>query len=138
MIRTALRSISVIAGLVIVAMVIGIVLIGFSIPAAGEPPAEGADEVKLIDETLVIEDAVFAWEHVSVVGPGVPDTHIDRNAYLIENAEFRIYGLHLTWDDTVYTVCDVTIKFDNIGFVLEDITLKDGNPDVSRCEANCA
>ncbi len=119
-------------------MLLGVVLIGFSMTAAGEPPAEGADEVKLINETIVIEDAVFAWEHVSVVGPGLPDAHIDHRAYLVENAEFRIYGLHLTWNDTVYTVCDVTVKFDDIGFVLEDITLKDGNPDVSRCEANCA
>ena len=65
MVRTALRSISAIASLIIVAMVIGIVLIGFSLPAAGESPTEGADEAKLINETVVINDAVFAWEHVS-------------------------------------------------------------------------
>lgn len=89
--------------------------------SAGDQNAD--EEVRIIDEEVTISDAVITVSDTTITGPFDADDHIEDQRYTVDST-VRIDGLHITHDDTRYTVCRVVIHVEDVGLHIEDVNVE--------------
>lgn len=105
----------------------GLVLVGAGTGGAlaQQDTTTADDEVRIVDEEITISDATVTVSDTSVSGPGMSDTQIDHRKYTVEESHLAFNGVHVNFRGTEYVFCDITVTVDNVGLVLDDVTLNE-------------
>lgn len=82
------------------------------------------DEVRIIDEEITIRDGLVRISDTTLQGPGLPDTHIEQRKVVLESTTVRFDGFHITAFDTDMTFCRIVVHVEDVGLLVEDVTLK--------------
>lgn len=85
--------------------------------------ADSTDVVRIVNEEIVIEDAMITVSDTTITGPFDADHHIDEQTYTIDST-VEIDGLHLTHDGTEYVICKIDIHIRDVGLHVENTTLE--------------
>lgn len=92
--------------------------------AAGSPSQQDApDEVRIVNEDIVISDAQITVSDTTVAGPFDSDQHVEEQTYTVDST-VEIDGLHLTHDGTEYVICRIDIHVSDVGLHIEDTTVE--------------
>lgn len=109
---------------VLVALAVGLLALsaGSMVAAAGDE-THPDNEVRIVDEEIVISDATFHIKDTTFTGPGLEHRHIEDRTYTLEESTVTIIGLHIDFNGTRYTICNVTLTIEDIGVHLQDVTI---------------
>lgn len=94
---------------------------------------ETEQEVRIVDEEIVIADGIVTIADTTLKGPGLEEQHIEDRTYTVDST-VKFDGFHLTHDGTHYTICRITVHVQDIGIHLQNVTLTDGGTDSSGHE----
>lgn len=84
------------------------------------------DEVRIVDEEITISDATVTISDTSVSAPGLPDKDVDHREVTVEQSTLEFDGVHVHFQGTEYVFCDITVVIENVGVVLDDVTVNGG------------
>lgn len=84
------------------------------------------DEVRIVDKDITISDATVTISDTSVSGPGLPNEDIDHREYTVEESTLEFDGVHVQFQGTEYVFCNIKVNVDNVGVVLENVTVNGG------------
>lgn len=107
-------------GLVLVA---ALLLVGAGTTGALAQDGSGEETVKIGAQHVVISDAVLTIGDANVSGDGLEDEQVENQSYRIGHAELTVDGLNFSWNGTTYNVCRVDIVLDDVGVVVEDLSV---------------
>lgn len=82
-------------------------------------------EVRLIDEEITV-DGLITISDTTIRGPFGSDEHVDERRYTVDST-VRFDGFHVTHEDTRYTICRVVVHVDDVGILVENVTLEATN-----------
>lgn len=127
----------------IATVALAVVLLGAALGATGvaadadsnarSGDTEPAKEVRIVDEDVVISDAVVTISDTTLRGPGLGEHHVDDREYTLDST-VNVMRLHVTHDDTRYTICRVTVHVEDVGFRLQNVTLTEGGQESHGCD----
>lgn len=84
------------------------------------------DEVRIVDKEITISDATVTISDTSVSGPGLPNADIDHRKVTVEQSTLEFDGVHVHFQGTEYVFCDITVNVEDVGVVLDDVTVNGG------------
>lgn len=84
--------------------------------AAGDTATEDTEAFEIRDLTVTVSD-------VDVSGTGLPEWSVDDARYTIEDATVATDGFTVTWNGEERVVGAVEVTVDEVGLVLEDVSV---------------
>lgn len=125
-------------GIVVAVLLVGTALTGTAAVAAGSDYSTSdtnpEKEVRIVDEEIVIADGIVSISDTTLEGPGLGEQTIEDSEYTVDST-VRFDGFHVTHDDTRYTICRVTVRVEDIGIRLQNVTLTEGgNETAETCD----
>lgn len=93
-----------------------------AVTGATSGDTEPEREVRYVDEEVTI-DGLITVSDTTIRGPFDADQHVDERKYTVDST-VRFDGFHLTHDDTRYTFCRVVVHVEDLGVLVENVTLE--------------
>ncbi len=107
-----------------VVVIIGLLFLGVGSTAAVAASGNAETDVKEIgSQDISISDTTLTVSDVHVSGSDLPSKSIDEKRYTIDDASFTLRGLTVTYQDQTYEICRITLTIDDVGIVLENISI---------------
>lgn len=104
-------------------LVATVLLVGAGTTGALAADDSSDDTVEIGSQDIVISDTMLTIGNANVSADGVEERDIEHQTYHIDHAEAEFDGLTVTWNDTTYNVCHVDIVIDDVGIVVENLSI---------------
>ena len=85
-----------------------------------------ASESEVVDvgyQKITISDLLVTISDTHVEGTGLPNESADEASYTVDNTVISTDGFRVTYQETTYRICAVTITLDDVGLELQDVSV---------------
>ena len=94
------------------------------VATAANSPSGGENEVVDIGyQKIAINDLLVMVSDTHVEGTGLPNKSVDEASYTVDHSVISTDGFRVTYQETTYRICGVTVTIDNVGLELQNVSV---------------